>query len=153
MAPTGTSTSFISFSETKGITVLTALPSGRLPSRKAVIRLASVAENAQQPAPHMNPPRLIGDALPEPAASADPVIIIHGIVDSEFVERARKALRGDDLDEIRAAQEELTKTFNDAMRATKALNTEVFEQPDLGARDVRSLVDVLTRLRRGAGDF
>lgn len=40
-----------------------------------------------------------------------------------------------------------------AERATKALNTEVFEQPDLGARDVRSLVDVLTRLRRGAGDF
>ncbi len=40
-----------------------------------------------------------------------------------------------------------------AERATKALNTEVFEQPDLGARDVHALVDVLTRLRRGAGDF
>jgi hypothetical protein len=32
-----------------------------LPERKAVIRLASEAENAQQPAPHMNPPRLIGN--------------------------------------------------------------------------------------------
>jgi uncharacterized protein (DUF885 family) len=32
-----------------------------LPSRKAVIRVASLAENAQQPAPHMNPPRLIGN--------------------------------------------------------------------------------------------
>ncbi|GAB3430728.1 DUF885 domain-containing protein [Massilia solisilvae] len=32
-----------------------------LPTRKAVIRLASAAENAQQPAPHMNPPRLIGN--------------------------------------------------------------------------------------------
>ncbi|SFV18001.1 DUF885 domain-containing protein [Pseudoduganella namucuonensis] len=32
-----------------------------LPSRKAVIRLASAAENAQQPAPHMSPPRLIGN--------------------------------------------------------------------------------------------
>jgi uncharacterized protein (DUF885 family) len=32
-----------------------------LPSRKAVIRLASAAENAAQPAPHMNPPRLIGN--------------------------------------------------------------------------------------------
>jgi uncharacterized protein (DUF885 family) len=32
-----------------------------LPSRKAVIRLASAAENAQQPAPHMNPPRLLGN--------------------------------------------------------------------------------------------
>ena len=32
-----------------------------LPSRKAVIRLASAAENASQPAPHMNPPRLIGN--------------------------------------------------------------------------------------------
>jgi DNA-binding MarR family transcriptional regulator len=40
-----------------------------------------------------------------------------------------------------------------AERATKALNAEVFEQPDLGTRDVRSLVDVLTRLRRSAGDF
>jgi uncharacterized protein (DUF885 family) len=32
-----------------------------LPDRKAVIRLASEAENAQQPAPHMSPPRLIGN--------------------------------------------------------------------------------------------
>ena len=32
-----------------------------LPERKAVIRLASAAENARQPAPHMNPPRLIGN--------------------------------------------------------------------------------------------
>lgn len=32
-----------------------------LPDRKAVIRLASEAENAQEPAPHMNPPRLIGN--------------------------------------------------------------------------------------------
>jgi hypothetical protein len=32
-----------------------------LPDRKAVIRLASEAENAAQPAPHMNPPRLIGN--------------------------------------------------------------------------------------------
>ncbi|QYF94200.1 DUF885 domain-containing protein [Massilia sp. PAMC28688] len=32
-----------------------------LPTRKAVIRLASPAENAQQPAPHMNPPRLVGN--------------------------------------------------------------------------------------------
>jgi uncharacterized protein (DUF885 family) len=32
-----------------------------LPERRAVIRLASEAENAQQPAPHMNPPRLIGN--------------------------------------------------------------------------------------------
>ncbi|WP_426207480.1 DUF885 domain-containing protein [Massilia sp. TWP1-3-3] len=32
-----------------------------LPARKAVIRLASVAENAASPAPHMNPPRLLGN--------------------------------------------------------------------------------------------
>jgi hypothetical protein len=32
-----------------------------LPERKAVIRLATDAENAQLPAPHMNPPRLIGN--------------------------------------------------------------------------------------------
>jgi Uncharacterized protein conserved in bacteria len=32
-----------------------------LPERRAVIRLASEAESAMQPAPHMNPPRLIGN--------------------------------------------------------------------------------------------
>ncbi len=40
-----------------------------------------------------------------------------------------------------------------AERATAALNTEVFERPDLEDDDLRTLVDVLTRLRRGAGDF
>ncbi len=40
-----------------------------------------------------------------------------------------------------------------AERATAALNAEVFEQPDLDADDLHTLVDVLTRLRRGAGDF
>ena len=40
-----------------------------------------------------------------------------------------------------------------AERATKALNAEVFERPDLSSSDVSSLVDVLTRLRRDAGDF
>jgi uncharacterized protein (DUF885 family) len=32
-----------------------------LPSRKASIRVATPAENAQQPAPHMSPPRLVGN--------------------------------------------------------------------------------------------
>jgi uncharacterized protein (DUF885 family) len=32
-----------------------------LPARPASIRLATAAENAQQPAPHMSPPRLIGN--------------------------------------------------------------------------------------------
>jgi uncharacterized protein (DUF885 family) len=32
-----------------------------LPARKAAIRLATAAENAQIPAPHMSPPRLIGN--------------------------------------------------------------------------------------------
>ncbi len=32
-----------------------------LPERKASIRLATEAENAQQPAPHMSPPRLLGN--------------------------------------------------------------------------------------------
>jgi DNA-binding MarR family transcriptional regulator len=40
-----------------------------------------------------------------------------------------------------------------AERATKALNAEVFEQPDLSSSDVDSLVEILTRLRRDAGDF
>lgn len=40
-----------------------------------------------------------------------------------------------------------------AERATKALNAEVFERPDLAETDVKRLVDVVTRLRRTAGDF
>jgi uncharacterized protein (DUF885 family) len=32
-----------------------------LPTRKAVMRMGTLAENAQQPAPHMSPPRLIGN--------------------------------------------------------------------------------------------
>ncbi|MCU1536529.1 MAG: transcriptional regulator, MarR family, partial [Humibacillus sp.] len=40
-----------------------------------------------------------------------------------------------------------------AERATEALNSEVFQQPDLGPGDVESLVEVLTRLRGHAGDF
>jgi molecular chaperone DnaK len=33
------------------------------------------------------------------------------------IERARKALRGDDMNEIRSAQEELTKVFSEAGQA------------------------------------
>jgi molecular chaperone DnaK len=38
---------------------------------------------------------------------------IKGRIDSS-IERARKALRGDDMSEIRSAQEELTKVFSEA---------------------------------------
>lgn len=40
-----------------------------------------------------------------------------------------------------------------AVEATTVLNTEVFGRPDLSQRDLTQLVDVLTRLRRSAGDF
>lgn len=40
-----------------------------------------------------------------------------------------------------------------AEEATAVLNAEVFSQPDLSAHDLAQLVDVLTRLRRSAGDF
>ncbi len=40
-----------------------------------------------------------------------------------------------------------------AEKATDALNAEVFSQPGLDTRDLGRLVDVLTTLRRGAGDF
>lgn len=40
-----------------------------------------------------------------------------------------------------------------AERATAALNRDVFEQPDLDPDDLHDLVDVLSRLRRSAGDF
>ena len=40
-----------------------------------------------------------------------------------------------------------------AEQATAALNHDVFERPDLPADDLRVLFDVLSRLRRTAGDF
>jgi DNA-binding MarR family transcriptional regulator len=40
-----------------------------------------------------------------------------------------------------------------ALKATDALNAEVFSRPGLPPRRVASLVSVLTDLRRGAGDF
>lgn len=40
-----------------------------------------------------------------------------------------------------------------ALRATLALNDEVFSQPGLGGEDLGKLFDVLRRLRQGAGDF
>jgi molecular chaperone DnaK len=45
------------------------------------------------------------------------------------VERARKALRGDDMNEIRAAQEELSKTFGEAGQSFYAQN----QAPEGGA--------------------
>jgi DNA-binding MarR family transcriptional regulator len=40
-----------------------------------------------------------------------------------------------------------------ALRATKALNEEVFCHPGMGRDDLEQLVDVLRRFREGAGDF
>ncbi len=40
-----------------------------------------------------------------------------------------------------------------ALKATEALNAEVFTQPGLSARRVGTLVSVLEDLRRNAGDF
>lgn len=40
-----------------------------------------------------------------------------------------------------------------AEKATEALNREVFSRPGLDEADVATLVDVLSRLRRDAGDF
>ena len=45
------------------------------------------------------------------------------------VERARKALRGDDMSEIRAAQEDLSKTFGEAGQSFYAQNQST---PDAG---------------------
>ena len=46
------------------------------------------------------------------------------------VERARKALRGDDMDEIRAAQEELTKVFSEAGQSFYAQSQARGGEPD-----------------------
>ena len=40
-----------------------------------------------------------------------------------------------------------------ALKATGALNTEVFGKPGLSAKQVTTLVDVLEALRRDAGDL
>jgi DNA-binding MarR family transcriptional regulator len=40
-----------------------------------------------------------------------------------------------------------------ALRATRALNDEVFSQPGMGRDDLTSLIGVLQRFRQGAGDF
>jgi molecular chaperone DnaK len=45
------------------------------------------------------------------------------------VERARKALRGDDMNEIRGAQEELSKTFGEAGQSFYAQQNQAAEQP------------------------
>jgi molecular chaperone DnaK len=49
------------------------------------------------------------------------------------VERARKALRGDDLNEIKAAQEELNKTFSEAGQSFYAQNQNAGTTADAGA--------------------
>ncbi len=48
------------------------------------------------------------------------------------VERARKALRGDDMNEIRAAQEELTKVFSEAGQAFYQQQGQAGAQPEAG---------------------
>ncbi|HYA45730.1 MAG TPA: MarR family transcriptional regulator [Acidimicrobiales bacterium] len=40
-----------------------------------------------------------------------------------------------------------------ALRATRALNDEVFSQPGMGSEDLALLIGVLQRFRKAAGDF
>jgi uncharacterized protein (DUF885 family) len=62
-----------------------------LPGRESVIRLASDAESAASPAPHMNPPRLIGNTgeygefvLPLRNPNADPSVIMDDFTNEGF---------------------------------------------------------------------
>jgi len=48
------------------------------------------------------------------------------------IERARKALRGDDMNEIRAAQEELTKVFSEAGQSFYQQQGQAGAQPEAG---------------------
>ncbi|HYD54132.1 MAG TPA: molecular chaperone DnaK [Gemmatimonadaceae bacterium] len=50
------------------------------------------------------------------------------------VERARKALRGDDMGEVKAAQEELSKAFSEAGQTFYAQNQSTPDQPPPGAQ-------------------
>ena len=54
------------------------------------------------------------------------------------IERARKALRGDDLNEIRAAQEELTKAYSEAGQAFYQQQAASSEAPAPGAEGASS---------------
>jgi molecular chaperone DnaK len=45
------------------------------------------------------------------------------------VERSRKALKGDDMDEIKAAQEELNRTFSEAGQSFYAQNQSAASEP------------------------
>jgi molecular chaperone DnaK len=49
------------------------------------------------------------------------------------VERARKALRGDDMNEIRAAQEELSKSFGEAGQSFYAQANKAADEPAAGS--------------------
>ncbi len=51
------------------------------------------------------------------------------------VERARKALRGDDLNEIRAAQEELSTAYSQAGQSLYAQQQAASETPDMGTQE------------------
>ena len=48
------------------------------------------------------------------------------------IERARKALRGDDMNEIRSAQEELTKVFSEAGQAFYQQQAQTNTPPEAG---------------------
>lgn len=70
------------------------------------------------------------------------------------LEDARLVTRSTHPEDRRAVLVALTPTGRElAEKATDALNAEVFSQPDLSPSDIERLVDVLTTLRRGAGDF
>jgi molecular chaperone DnaK len=59
---------------------------------------------------------------------------VKGKIDAA-IERSRKALRGDNMDEIRAAQEELTKVFSEAGQAFYQQQQSAGTQPEGGAAD------------------
>jgi molecular chaperone DnaK len=56
---------------------------------------------------------------------------VKGKIDAA-IERSRKALRGDNMDEIRAAQEELTKVFSEAGQAVYQQQAQAGAQPETG---------------------
>lgn len=57
-------------------------------------------------------------------------------------------------DDRRATLVSLTPSGRDvATKATAVLNDEVFARPALDAEDLHQLIELLTRLRRSAGDF
>jgi DNA-binding MarR family transcriptional regulator len=108
-------------------------------ARYEVLRLLAFARSGSMPMTRLGS---LLQVHPTSVTSA-----VSRLVGQGYVERVRSE---DDRRVVRAV---LTDAGRDAVEAaTKALNTQVFEQPGLPAPEVSRLTEQLTRLRAGLGE-